>query len=31
MSKAILVIDMPSCCRKCDYNFCTGTGGRIID
>lgn len=37
MSKAILVMDMPSCCRKCDlrvigaYNFCTGTGGRKID
>ena len=37
MSKAILVMDMPECCRKCDlrvigaYNFCTGTGGRKID
>lgn len=37
MSKAILVIDMPENCRKCDlrvigaYNFCTGSGGRKID
>lgn len=37
MSKAILVMDMPESCCKCDLrvigsvNFCTGADGRTID
>lgn len=37
MSKAVLILDMPSSCRKCDLrvigidNFCTGADCRKID